>query len=107
MAVTNAEIILTGMLEVGLDPETDVVNTFAGWKRLGYSVKRGETAVFKTRIWKPSKFKKDDKDTSTDVTQNTDDGKTDDNSYKKLILVPAAFFTQNQVEKIKKGAKTA
>lgn len=104
MAVTNAEIILTGMLEAGLDPETVVVNTYAGWNRLGYQVKKGETAVFKTRIWKPSKFKKDDSATTqnTDGTQNTDD---DTNNRTNLILVPAAFFTHKQVEKAKKGGK--
>lgn len=32
---------------------TTIVDTYPGWKRLGYQVKHGEKALFKTKIWKP------------------------------------------------------
>lgn len=96
--MTNAEIILGAMELAELDPMEVEVDTFAGWKRRGYSVKRGEHAVFKTKIWKPSKFKATDEELETmDISQLDNDGK-----YKKLILVNASFFTDEQVEVLKK-----
>ena len=52
--MTNMEIIMGEMIlnDINLDLDVD---TFAGWKRRGFTVKKGEHAVFKTRIWKPRK----------------------------------------------------
>ena len=86
--MTNAEIVLTAMELTKLDPIEVEVDTFAGWKRRGFSVKKGETAVFKTKIWKPSKYSK------KEIAENEADEKRT-----KLILVNAAFFTNAQVEK--------
>ena len=106
MATTNAEIILGAMMLAELDPETVIVDTYAGWSRKGYQVKKGETAVFKTKIWKPSKFavKTEDSQETPEVAA-TEDGTDTPKSYTKLILVPAAFFTHEQVEKKQKGTK--
>lgn len=83
--MTNLEIIVGSMIVAGLDPLTVEVDTYAGWKRKGFVVKRGETAVFKTKIWKPCKRKADDEF---------------DEEEKQLYLVNAAFFTEDQVEKV-------
>lgn len=83
--MTNAQIIINNMVTAGLDPMETVVDTFAGWKRRGYIVNKGETAVFKTKIWKPCKAKKD-----TEETEDTTN----------LKLVNAAFFTAEQVKAI-------
>lgn len=99
--MTNAEIITVAMIGAELDPMEVDVDTFAGWKRRGFCVKKGQKAVFKTKIWKPCKFNKDadDAETSTDVDDKYADAKT---PRKKLILVNASFFTDEQVEKVVK-----
>ena len=96
--MTNAQIILEGMLLAELDPMEVEVDTFAGWKRKGFTVKKGEKAVFKTKIWKPCKFKPEEISTDDDVIN---DGEQVVNK-KKLVLVNAFFFTDEQVEKVVK-----
>lgn len=93
MTMTNAEILTT---ECALHNVTETVDTFAGWKRKGYSVKKREHAVFKTSIWKPSKKRKEG-----DSTEETDDKKP----YVEMYMVKAAFFTASQVEPIKDASK--
>lgn len=95
--MTNAEIISTAMAlnDVDFDLEVD---TFAGWKRRGYAVKKGEHAVFTTKIWKPSKFKVEQKEQDF-VDENGEQVVEDAKYTKKLILVNAAFFTENQVQR--------
>lgn len=83
--MTNTEIIIKEMAIAGLDPMKDVVNTFAGWKRNGYVVNKGETAAFKTKIWKPCKNKKQE---------------GEEEAQTSLRLVNAAFFTFEQVKAI-------
>jgi len=93
--MTNGEIILGAMLVAKLNPEQVVVDTFAGWKRRGYKVKAGEKAVFQTKIWKPSKFNKK-------VEDPVDGEEVVVEQEKRLILVNASFFTNEQVEKLTK-----
>lgn len=88
--MTNFEIIAQACALANIAVDTEV-DTYAGWSRKGYTVKRGEHAVFKTKIWKPCKRKKD-----AEQTENAE--QTEANS-KRLILVNAAFFTDEQVEK--------
>ena len=52
MALTNFEIIESNIILHGI---TEEVDTYAGWSRNGYKVKRGSKALFKTKIWKPCK----------------------------------------------------
>ena len=92
--MTNAEIIMGSMVLAELDPLTTVVNTFAGWKRRGYSVKKGEKAVFKTKIWKPVKYTKKEQESEIDANLSAEQA-----DKKHLELVNAAFFTSEQVEK--------
>lgn len=68
------------------------IHTFANWKALGYSVKKGEKAVAKFPIWKH---------TTKTVTDENDEEKERTAMYMKT----ASFFKMSQVEKIeKKGA---
>jgi len=78
--MTNKEII---SIEMGLLGITENINTFAGWKREGFDIKKGSKALFKTRIWKP--------------TMLTD--KTTGEKEKRLIMVNANFFGASQVQK--------
>lgn len=73
--MTNKEILNYHIELLHID---EPVDTYAGWKRAGYQVKKGAKALFKARIWKPIK----DKETEE----------------KKLILVTAAYFGKSQVE---------
>lgn len=63
------------------------LHTFTEWKRMGFSVKKGEHARLKVEIWKKSTKK-----------QQTEDGEEIDNGrfYRKL----SHFFTLDQVEKV-------
>lgn len=80
--MTNMQIIMGAMVMYGV---TEAVDTYAGWKRKGYQVKRGEKAKFNTKIWKPcGKRKAEDNEEDT----------------KKLILVNASFFVKSQVEEV-------
>lgn len=92
--MTNAQIVMT---ECALHNVTEAVDTFAGWKRKGYSVKKGEHAVFKTSIWKPNSKKRKEEDS----TEETDDKKP----YARMYMVKAAFFTVSQVEPIDNAGK--
>ena len=64
-------------------PET--IHTFAHWKELGYSVKKGEHAIAKFPVWKFKSGKKteDDEQVSKD----------------KMFLKTSAFFTAKQVKR--------
>ena len=81
--MTNMEIILG---ECMLHNITEDVDTFVGWKRKGYKVKKGEHSAFSTKIWKPKFGKKDDEETET---------------MDHMILVNAHFFKKSQVEEDK------
>lgn len=84
--MTNAEIIQGEILARGITQEVD---TYAGWKRKGFKVKKGSKATFKTKIWKPKTRKIKDKD-----------GKETDKKEKYFIMVKAYYFTKAQVEPI-------
>ena len=88
--MTNAESILGEMILNNLDPTEVVVRTCADWNRKGFKIKKGEHPVFKTKIWKPSKYsKKEIEDEENNVTEQS----------RKLILVKADFYTDKQVER--------
>ena len=68
--------------------EPEPIHTFANWKELGYSVKKGEKAVAKFPIWKHTSK------TVTDEETNEEKEKT------AMYMKVAAFFKFSQVEKI-------
>lgn len=73
-----------------LEPEP--IHTFACWKNLGYSVKKGEHAVAKFPIWKGSeKVVKDE------------DGNDTSETALKMFRKEAFFFKSSQVEKTEPG----
>lgn len=79
--MTNVQIIESEKEIRGIDLE---VNTLKGWNRKGKRVNKGEKAVFKTKIWMPKKEVKEKEDGTKEVER-------------KFIMVPAAFFTEQQV----------
>ena len=89
MALTNRQIIET---ECAIHEITESVNTYAGWMRLGFQVKKGSKALFTTEIWKPCKKKKSDNNTDNEIEIKP--------ARQKMIMVKAAFFGLSQVEKL-------
>ena len=78
--MTNQEIISGNLILRGIEED---VNTYAGWKREGYQVQKGQKALFTTKIWKPCNY--------------TD--KATGEKGKKLFMVNASFFGVSQVSK--------
>ena len=76
MAMTNAEIIATECSLLGI---TEEVHTFQRWKAMGFMVKKGEKAAFKTTIWKAVPKKDEEKEV-------------------KMFMRNAAFFKASQVQ---------
>lgn len=62
--------------------ETEALHTFKVWKDLGYSVRKGEHAVVKLRIWKHTE-------------KRDEDGEVED---QRMFMKTAAFFSASQVE---------
>jgi antirestriction protein ArdC len=85
MKMTNQEIIEKEKMINGIDCEA---HTYAGWLQLGYRVKKGEKATFKTSIWNKTNKK------NKDAEENKEEG----SGYYYMKL--SHFFTIHQVEKI-------
>jgi antirestriction protein ArdC len=83
--MTNLEIIEKEKMINGIDCEA---HTYVAWLQLGYRVKKGEKAVFSTKIWKRGS-KKDE-----GAEERTEEG----SGY--YFMKQSHFFTINQVEKI-------
>ena len=100
--MTNFDIITSAAIQAGIFTEDQAieilstgrrlpVHTFSEWKRLGYTVKKGEKACLKVYIWKKSNK------TQTAETKDGDEIEIDTSRfYKKL----SHFFTFEQVEKL-------
>ena len=83
--MNNATLILHAKAANNI-PFDEELHTFAEWKRLGFSVKKGEKARCKIAIWnKSTKNKKEDEE-------------QEDNSY--FYTKVAVFFSMNQVQPI-------
>lgn len=76
MSMSNAEIIAT---ECSLRGILEEVHTFQRWRAMGFIVKKGEKAAFKTTIWKAVPKK----DAENEV---------------KMFMTSSAFFTASQVQ---------
>lgn len=64
----------------------EAIHTFRTWKKLGFSVKKGEKAVAQFPVWKYVKGKKDEE--------------TGEETKPKMYLKKASFFTVDQVQRI-------
>jgi len=60
--MTNQEIIEKEKMLNGIDCEA---HTYAGWLQIGYRVKKGEKARFKTSIWNKGSKKQEDQEEGT------------------------------------------
>lgn len=69
--------------------EIQPIHTFAAWKSLGYRVKKGQKAITRIPIWKYSAPRENGKVVPEDETHKG-----------KMFMKVAAFFSDDQVEKI-------
>lgn len=102
--MTNEEIIINAAVAAKLFTKEEIadilalggrlpLHTFAEWKRLGYSVRKGEKAKLNATIWKwTSKAAKKDEETPEDAPVC---------KIGHFYLGNAYFFTAEQVERIK------
>lgn len=84
--------VVTGEPEV-ID-EIQPIHTYEGWKARGYQVKKGSKAVAKFAIWKFAVQK--------NKKQETEEKKEGETGTGRMFMKVAAFFTDEQVEKISK-----
>lgn len=93
--MTNIEIIENERLLYNIDEDLEI-DTYQGWKNKGYSINKGEKALFKTKIWKPRKeINRLEKDSEENV-----DPEKKEKYNSKFILVNSAFFSERQVRKV-------
>lgn len=76
-----------GTEEKKMVEEPEPIHTFAVWKQLGYSVKKGEKAKASFMIWKYVQGKKKEE--------------TEEEPEDKMFMKKAHFFTFEQVEPVK------
>ena len=67
--------------------EPEAIHTYAGWKQLGFQVKKGEKAKASFIIWKCVAGKKEEE--------------SDEQPENKMFMKKSHFFTIDQVERIK------
>ena len=68
----------------------EAIHTYQEWKELGYQVRKGEHAVAKFAVWKPTKQKK---------AKDEDDEKKIQ-AKPRFFMTNASWFTMAQVDKI-------
>lgn len=106
--MTNEEIIYRASISAGIITEGEAqkfaqngwelpIHTFAGWKKYGYSVKKGEHAALKVRLWRKKGVKSGKGSDDKEAVEVEPDG----GGY---YLVTAFLFTGGQVERIGKTA---
>lgn len=99
--MTNSEIIFDSAIAHGIFTEEEAVkhlqqtgclplHTFNEWRKMGYSVRKGEKAAMTCDIWRMTNYKK------KDHSAEKEEEEKDDHFYMKK----AFFFTAAQVEKI-------
>lgn len=72
----------------------EAIHTYQEWKMLGYQVKKGEHAVAKFAVWKPTKQKK------AKDEEEQEDGTIKVQAKPRFFMANASWFTIAQVEKI-------
>lgn len=91
--MSNVQIITEYMENNGLIDEATgfaltELHTYAGWKKLGYQVKKGEKSKHNIVIWKRTSKKVVNKETGEEEDKTS------------MFMTKAAFFTTEQVEKL-------
>lgn len=102
----NIEIIamnMASLIEKGVISEDNTINTFIGWRKRGYKIRKGAEHVAEFSIWMKNPKKKED------LTEE------ELKKYREFILTTAYWFSDDQVEpmteedkkKFRRGKRTA
>lgn len=99
----EGKIGTTGRMFKGVDqkgneielPEPEAIHTFAAWKELGYSVKKGQHAVATIMIWKYREKKQTVEMTNVETGESSEQ----EIDVSKMFRKQAFFFSASQVEK--------
>lgn len=76
------------------------IHTFAGWRSLGYSVRKGQKAIAQIDIWKhTTKFL--DENVPDEKTAASNKEINDQGGIQKMFMKKAFFFKASQVEPMK------
>lgn len=83
------------------------LNTFQGWKSLGYSVKKGEKAKIKTKLWKYTNHKtrgltEEEYEKLSQIMDKVPENEEVPEKPNHYYLAPAALFDISQVQRVKK-----
>lgn len=76
------------------------IHTFAGWKQLGFSVKKGEKSTIKFSIWKHT-TKMLPTDTDNAETNKMNEEINREGGQENMFMKLSSWFTAAQVEPIK------
>ncbi|MGM9684172.1 MAG: hypothetical protein ACI3XQ_11310 [Eubacteriales bacterium] len=91
----NYEDGTVGKIEIPED-----IHTFAGWKSLGYCVKKGQKAIAQIEIWKhTTKFL--DENVQDENTAAANREINEQGGIQKMFMKKAFFFKSSQVEPLK------
>ena len=71
--------------------EPEQIHTYAGWKALGFQVRRGEHTIANFQIWKH---------TTKKIKAEADTAEATVDEQEFMFLTKAFFFTSSQVEQI-------
>ena len=82
--MSNSEMIGAAFQMNGLVYSKKEYDTFAGWKRRGRKISKGQKSVVKTQMWRPKKVKDEE---GTETT--------------KMYMVTGHFFHIGQTEETK------
>lgn len=92
MAQTNVELVTAAAEIAGIEYNGENLKTFAEWKRVGMSVKKGEKASVTVSLWKP-------------VTKEEENKETGKKEMKKTFIKKLChLFTPDQVQPVKEKA---
>lgn len=92
MAQTNVQLVTEAAEAVGIEYNGENLKTFAEWKRVGMSVKKGEKASVTVSLWKP-------------VTKEVENKETGKKEMKKTFIKKMChLFTPDQVQPVKEKA---
>ena len=97
--MTNFKIIMNSAIQNGIFTQQQIENflsknthppifTYQEWQKQGFQVKKGEKAKMTCEIWMPKKQTQEE---------------IENNEEKEFFVKKAYFFTQEQVEKMKKS----
>lgn len=90
---TNHQIITEEANMIGFEYDGSNLKTFAEWKKVGMSVKKGEKATLKVGLWKPVTVKEKDKKTG------------EEKEVRQFIKTTCFLFNPEQVQPLKEPKK--